>query len=372
MKKTLGFALAVVAIATVGCGNKGGSGDAVAIVNGDAISMSDFYAYLENKHTVQVQISNRQIAELPVPQNAPLKFQALRDLIQRQVILQLAKDEGVFPGQADINKELDFQTKRQPDFVQSATRMGLTLEQLKNDLAFELCRTRILTKGITVTDQDVKDFFAKHPETQVEPEVAEMYMVVVGSDADKTVVDQALAQGNSFLTVAKQYSKAPNARTNPGITVPILANTPAVIKNVVQKLKQGANGGVNASSDWIKDGQNWVKFNLQRDTPSKAKEIKDTDRELVRRQIAAERGAQATDFDKRVKEKLRKSKIDISYTPVKAFWDNATKQSEAIENAKATAAATPATGGAASAGTTPTAPVTNPGTTAPIAAPAGH
>ncbi|MFQ3669775.1 MAG: SurA N-terminal domain-containing protein, partial [Fimbriimonadaceae bacterium] len=87
MKSSIYVALtAAAAITVAGCGGK--SEDVVAVVNGERITTSQFYDYLERKPTVRVQTDNGPV-ELPVADT--IAFQAIQDLIARRLILQLAK-----------------------------------------------------------------------------------------------------------------------------------------------------------------------------------------------------------------------------------------------------------------------------------------
>ena len=106
--------MTVASLALAGCrggSSSGASGD-LAVVNGEAIPMDEYYRYLERKPAVQVvapqngQLQAGQIAEMPTA--APLGFQAMRDLINRRILIDVARDEKVMPTEADVATELQF------------------------------------------------------------------------------------------------------------------------------------------------------------------------------------------------------------------------------------------------------------------------
>lgn len=308
---------ALASLALVGCNRGGGGGDSVATVNGEAVSMDEYHRYLERKPLVQVQTESGA-AELPVA--APLGFQAMRDLINRRVLLQVAKDDGVFPTDADVKAELDFQTKRRPDFIKQLQAQGLTIEEIKRDLTLDLAKERIVTKGITVTKADADDFIAKNPDKFMEPEQAKLRLIVVRDEATKKLVDADIASGRPFSQVAVQYSTQPNVRQSQGMyPMSDVSRMPAELQQVVHSTDE------LKATDWKKFGQDWVKFYIERKEKAKKVNVDDTMKEAVRRAIAMDRGSAATDMAKRLVDKLRTSKVVVNPPSLKTPWDTAFK-----------------------------------------------
>lgn len=308
-------AAALASLALVGCGK--GGGNEVAVVNGEAISSEEFHKYLERKPVVQV-VAQGNVAELPVA--GSLGFQAMRDLINRRVLLQVAKDEGVFPTEEDVKKELDFQLKRRPDFIKQLNAQGLTMDDIKRDLTLDLAKEKIVTKGITVTAADADDFIKKNPEQFMRPEQARVLLVVVRDPNVKKQVDADLASGRQFADVAVQYSTQPNVRTTRGAyNQTVVSQMPPEIQQVVKATDEGK------VSPWKQFGQDWVKFYVERKEKAKAVPIDDSMKESVRRAIAMDRGSAANDLAKRLVEKLKTAKVVVSQPTLKEAWDKAYK-----------------------------------------------
>jgi hypothetical protein len=308
---------AALPLALIGCGS--GEAGPVATVNGEPITSKDFHSYLERKPTVQVMSPDGQVVEAPVARS--LAFQGMQDLISRRIMAQMAKDEGVYPTEADIMKELEFQTKRRPDFVKLLTAQGLTLEDIKNDLAIDLTRERLLTKGITVTDEEVDQFITENKQSFMTPETADLLFVVVQNQEQRRTVDKELGEGQMFAAVTKRHSVSPDVRQTGGrFRLNQVAAFPEPLKSAVQKT------GERRTTDWIEaDGMSY-KFYVERKAEAKPIEIDDTMKTLVRRQLAMQRGAKANDLSKRLLDKLKDAKIDIEVRALKEPWEKQIEQ----------------------------------------------
>jgi parvulin-like peptidyl-prolyl isomerase len=305
-------------IAAVGGCGKGE--DTVAVVNGEPITMEEFYKYLQVKPEVRVQAANGQVATLPVDPSSNVGFQAMQDLIGQKIALQLAKDEGVYPSDAEVVKELEFQKKLQPNFVARLTSRGLTLNAVKESLTIDLAQERLLTKDIKVTTADVENYIKKNPAQFIEPAKADVSWIVVRDEADKKKVDRELGSGQSFNAVALRYSEAPTAKAyngklqNPRLGDPAINQMPAPIREAVNNIKE------QGASDWIRMIDGWTKIYVHRKTASRPVVMDDLRKEYLRRFIAKQRGAQARDLQNQILGKLKESKVDVTAKMYQEPW----------------------------------------------------
>lgn len=305
----------MAALALIGCGK--GGGENIAVVNGEPIPSSEFSKYLERKPIVQV-VTNSGLVELPVA--GSLGFQALRDLINRRILFQLAKDDNVYPSDADVNAELEFQRKRRPDFIQQLTAQGYTIDDIKKDLTLDLTKERILTKNVKVTPEEADKFIKENPSKFEQPQQAKLRIIAVRDAAGKKQVDQELANGTPFGQVAARYSIAPGARQSQGL----------YSETVVQRMQPALQAIVNGtqelkSTDWKQDGGQFVKIYVEQKVAAKPVPIDATMKEYVRRQLALQKGSEATDLGKRLIEKLKQAKIDVVAPAYKTPWETAFK-----------------------------------------------
>ena len=314
-------------------GGGGGAGDStVAVVNGAEVSEKDFHSYLERKRTVQVATPDGQIATLQVA--GLLGLQGLQDMVNREILIQIAKDQNVMPDDAAIKKELDYQTKRDPQFVKRLNTAGLSLDQIKRDLSLDLARFNVVTKGITVTPKDVDDFIKSTPKAFETPAAVDLYWIVLNDPKNKAAVDADLKAGQQFPVVAGRYSVDPAAKTSSGQYPRRQENQlPPKLQELVKNMKPGT------ASQWLQDGNNSLKFFLQSRTPAGKIKIDDTIREAVRRQLAEQRGSQGNDLNKTLRDRLKTAKVEIKIPYMKEGWKSlmeALKQQDASAPAPGT------------------------------------
>ncbi len=309
-----GAAVATWAVfAGVGCGKS--EGPPLAVINGEVVTMDDFHKYLEAKSRVRVMTANgpalADVAE-------SLAFQALQDMVARQVTLQMSRDEGVYPSDAEVIKELEFRKKLQPNFLQGLTKAGLTVDRIKQGITLELAREKLLTKGVTVTAKDAEDYMRANPKEFVESPKVDLLWVFVRDEAGKADVNSALKAGQTFSIVAVQKSIFPGAKEANGRFPQRDINTfQPQLQKVVNATPEGG------MTDWLQLSDGWARFYVEKKVPSKPIEMTAERKELLRRQLAQRRGSQAMDLGKRVLDKLLKSKIEVKERSLMEAWDRA-------------------------------------------------
>ena len=348
--RRFGWTPIVVAFVVSGCG--GGLNAPAAKVGNSVITQGDYYSYLEQKGSmlvnVQGHVINAQLVGTP-------GFQALKDLIINKVILRIAKDDGVLPTSADIQQELTYQEGGNKNLMTQALSRGYTPQMVEDQIDINLAKFRIVTKGVTVTDDEVNQFIKDHPDQFMSPPAIDASMIIVDSGAKKNQVDASLNKGEPFDTVAAQYSVQPN-----GVAMryryPV--QDPSKMPPQIASLLNSTD--VNHSTNWVSAQNSFVKFYVNQKTPASPLKITPYLKEQVRRALMQEKGMSAVDFDNRVKNELIKLKDKIvieqkaPQTEWKQFIDqlsNNTQFSAGGANSTATAGGT--TGSAPSAPTAP-------------------
>jgi len=332
-----------------GCGggkNPASESKNLAIVNGQTISMADYYEYLEVKNAVSVRAQN-QVVTLPVAET--LGFQALQDLVQRQLLLQMATDEGVAPTESDVLAEIEFKKKLNPNIVKELQARGMTLKQIKDSIMADLAQERLVTKGITVTDQETQQYIKDNPKQFTEPERYDMQWIVVKDDAIKARIDQEVRAGTNFGQLAIQYSLDPQAKQSTGrFPNGVIETLPDAIRKVVVAAPEGG------TSNWVQTDAGWAKFYIEKKNPSKPVVMDESKMTMLKRQLAIQRGSKALDLSKRLGDKLKDAKVEVKYSDLKSPWE---KLMERVKDAAQTAAGNAATQGTpppTTGGTAPT------------------
>jgi len=357
------MALGVALVSFAGCGHGGsssGGGSVVATVNGTPITQDEFLRYLMLKPTVEVR-SNKGAVEAPVA--FPLGFQALNDLVKQKLVVQMAKQEGVYPTDADIAKEIQFRLDGDPNFVKNLNSQGLDMQMIKDALAVEMARDNMIGKGITVTDADIDQFKKDHPQDFMQPAMLNLQWILVKTPEAKKEVDDQLSRGQPFDQVAMQLSVVQNAKESHGAYPnSIESQIPKEILDVTKNIQP------LHASDWLPGSNNsgYAKFYVVSRTPAKPVEMTDHVKELVRRQIKSIRGSSARDVGSEIVSQQKSSTINVNMPGLQDPWNAYVKQIAAQPSGSlgtgvpgATAPAT--TGGAPAATTTAAAPSTKGG-----------
>lgn len=326
-----------VGLVLAGCG-KSPEALSLATVNGEKITMQEFYNYLERKQRVAVAVNNQSV-ELPVI--GSLGLQAMRDLINRRILLQIAKDDGLAPTPADVKKELEFQQKRQPDFVKRLQLAGLTMEQIRSDLALDIARERILGKGIDIKEADVDAYIKANPDDPLlkRPATADVYWILVKKPEIKALVDQDLREGQPFKTIAQRYSQAPDARNSEGrFPENEIPRMPPALQTLIAKTPD------QKATEWIADqGGTFIRFFIEKRAKAETIPVTDITREVLKRRIRIERGTQGSDLNSRLQAKLRNSTIAVQVPYLQQPWRQAFEalKAEDAQKKEATTSTTP-------------------------------
>jgi peptidyl-prolyl cis-trans isomerase SurA len=159
---TLLVLLAGLCLAFSGCGsNATVSDDIVARVNGKEITKAD----LETAY--QRRIEGAQ--QLPTPEEAQaLKFQLLTQMINDEILLQMASSSGLNATDAEVEtKFTDLKSQfTEEQFQANLKQQKMTAEDIKAEmrkgLTVEKLITKEITQRITVSDAEIKDLFEKN------------------------------------------------------------------------------------------------------------------------------------------------------------------------------------------------------------------
>jgi len=334
----------VALVSFVGCGKGGGgAADTVATVNGTPITKEELMRYMMLKQNVQV-MSNRGAVDAKVAQ--PLGFQALNDLVKQKLLVQMAKQANVYPAKADVDKEIQFRMDGDPNFVKNLTRQGMDTDAIREALSVEMSQRALLTRGITVTDQEIDDFIKANPKQFTQPESWDIDWILVKSAATKKQVDDALNHGQPFDQIAMQYSEANGAKEMHG-AFPYHDLDKIPYKEISDPLRKTPE---LKSTDWIPSGGSYAKFYVAKKTPSKPVELTPHMREVLRRDLAQQKGSKAQDIEKQITSQEKSSDIKVQMVGLQDIWAAYMKSLEqsmptpSIEKATGAGAATTAGG----------------------------
>ncbi|MBP6965443.1 MAG: peptidyl-prolyl cis-trans isomerase [Armatimonadetes bacterium] len=258
VSKTVLMAMAALVAASflAGCGKS-----SVAKVNGRKISRQEYYDRLER---------------MPMG-NPPMQVEAgvvvLRDLINEELLIRLAEKEKVPPTNAQVDERYK-QMEKQPQFMAKMKESGLTKDQAKDLVRILQAHFNLMTRGIKVTDEEVKKYYEANKDKQFTiPENAEVAAIFCENKATADKAMNLLKQNVDFATVAKQLSSDPNSKDRGGrLGRPVYVNDQGLPEAVWKKVLATKKG---AYTEPIADQTGFVIFKVIRQNPKKVQKFEE-------------------------------------------------------------------------------------------------
>ena len=245
----------------------------------------------------------------------------MQDLVSRSVLMQMAKEEGVYPSDKEVEDEITFQKNLDPNFLPNYTRRGLTPIQIRDEVRFRLVQEKLITKGITVTDEEVETWLKRNPKAFINPASVELSWILATTENRKQQADEALKSGQKFQDVAVKLSQAPSAPMMQGRYLP--EKGPLPIDALAPTLKPAVESGSEGTeTNWIKFTEGWAKFHIDKKNKESNIELTDTRKANVKRNLAIQRGNKANDLRKRLVSKIQTADIVIRRESLKEPWKN--------------------------------------------------
>ncbi|MBX7133849.1 MAG: peptidyl-prolyl cis-trans isomerase [Fimbriimonadaceae bacterium] len=301
--KTAFMALCLAATAIVAAQIDGAK--AVIVVNGEEIRGNEYYRRMEFLPGVG-RMANNQFVEAP-----PGILTILR-LIDERLLIQLAKDKGVYPSDAEVQAEIKQRTDDNPKLQEGLALLGLTREDFAYQVRLDLVDFKLRTQGITITDQEVEKFFNDNPSTFTIPKRYKLRVVAVGDLAGRTAVDADLKAGMKFEDVAKKHSVEVSRTLGGDIGLQAEDQLSGPVKAAVTAVKIGQY------TDWVTGGQASIRFYVENILPAEKRQLNPALRQEIRRKLMIDKGAVRNNIDKDLRELRRKAVVE---TKVPQFTD---------------------------------------------------
>jgi len=197
------FAASVLLVG--GCSSSSNvSDDIVARVNGKEINRAD----LEKEYQKNINGA----PQLPTPEEAQaLKFQLLTQMINDEILLQMAAGSGLNATDAEVEtKFTDLKSQyTEEQFQEELKRQKLAAEDIKSDMRKRLTLEKLVTKEITsrvnVSDAEIKDVYDKNKDSFNLPEGYHLQHIMVTPYQEQQVAN---AKRDDAKSVAEAQAKA--------------------------------------------------------------------------------------------------------------------------------------------------------------------
>ncbi len=173
------------------------SGGAIATVNGQAISKSDFDAKLEGGQAAK---------------------STLQQMVQEALLDQYAKQNNITVSDAEIAAK---ETEIKANFPNGSwddmlKQRGLTEADVSNLLRQQILVDKAVGKDIKIDDAQIKAYYDKNHAAFDKPDQVRARHILVPDMATAQKVEAALKGGAKFEDLAKQYSTDPGSKDKGG------------------------------------------------------------------------------------------------------------------------------------------------------------
>ncbi len=264
-----------------GCG--GAKNEVVAKVGETPIDKDTYLRRLEMMPT-PVQVAGNQAV------TSPAGYTTLVQMIREQILLDMAKEAGVLPTDQQVQERVERDLKNNPQIKQMITDQKLmTLEDYRERVRVQLAEFNLRTKGVTVTEQEIKDAYEKNKQAFYRPASARVRFIQLNNPEVRKQIDDDLERGFNFQSVVQKYAQNPVAGVQSGeiefpLEGPLDTSTPqgqalARIRNVLKNAKP------LEVTNWIQLAPNeFARFELLARSPGRQlplEEVKDQIREQL-------------------------------------------------------------------------------------------
>jgi parvulin-like peptidyl-prolyl isomerase len=330
----------VPAAIVAGCGDEGIPGNAVAEVDGTAIERADYDHWLqvaakssgapnaavpkppdfaecvaEAKKTQtkpaegQPKLTDQQLKDQCKQQYEQLRDQVLGLLISFEWIEREAKDKNVKVTDEEVNKSFEEQKKqtfpKDADYQKFLKDSGQTDEDVRMRVRLDLLSNKIRDSVIKgkdqVSDQQITDYYNENKERFAQPERRDLSIVLTKTQEQANEAKQALENGESWKSVAKEYSIDDASKAQGG-------KLPAVAKGQQEKAFDDAifSAKKGQLEGPVKTQFGWYVFEVDKITEA-SQQTRDEAKETIKQLLASQNQQKALDayvkdFRKRWKE----------------------------------------------------------------------
>jgi foldase protein PrsA len=235
----------------------------------------------------------------------------INQMLDREAIRLEGKALGIGVTPAEIDKDLKRQQQgydSEEQFYKSMKeQLGMTRDQIREDTLYKLLLERIATRNIDVSDDQVSDYIASHPDEF--PSSVELHVAQIVS-ASKEQADKAYAElgkGTDFATVARDRS-IDDATANGGGDLGWVEENDPFVPAPLMKAARALKPGAYSQPIALEQGRYGIVKLVERRQRQGADP--QTVREQVRKQLALSEAPPLQDLVKQLRTKYHAAITD--------------------------------------------------------------
>jgi len=301
MKKfALGFVLACASFASAQID----PARTVMTINGEEVKGGEYYERMEFLPGVGTMRGENFIEAAP-------GFLVINRLIEEKLLLQVAKEQGVYPTDVEVAALYKEKADDIKDFEKNYTDAGVSRKYVENQLRLELAQFKLQTKGINLTDMEVEKHYKENPSRFTIGKRIKLSVIAV-PEFKKDEVDKALGSGKGFADVAKTLSTDPTAKDGGNLGFIFDLDLSDQIKGALKDVRIGG------LTPWIKGEQVVLRFHLDDIIPEQLKPLDAKMKRDLRRSLMMDKGVAKNDVEALLKDARKKAKIDVKQLQFKS------------------------------------------------------
>ncbi|TBL69040.1 peptidylprolyl isomerase [Paenibacillus thalictri] len=268
----------------------------------------------EQQHIVAV-VGNKQITAGQLQSNLNARYgnDILNQMLDQEVVRLEAEQLEIKVSRSEIDNELKRMQQGydgEAEFYKAMKdQLGMTKEQLREDVYYRLLLEKIAIKDVPVRDEWVDEYIRLHPEEFKKPAELKIQQIIVGNQEQANKVLDDLKKGADFAGLAKDRSLDDATRNSGGDLGWVEENDPFVPAPVLKAAKGLKKGEVSKPFE-LAGKYAMIKLN---DRKEQGGETADGLHERVRKELALREAAPLPEVTRKLREKWKAQITDPEF-----------------------------------------------------------
>jgi len=218
-----------------------------------------------------------------------LKQEFLKEYIHNRLIEMKGAELGITLDKDKILEYSKFLEKNVIDapLDQYLKRIGLTMDQWQEKIKKDLVREKVIQQEvydkIKVTDNEIETYYQKNKADFFSPRKYHIYQILTDSYEEAKTIKKKLKTTKYFTSLAKKYSKSPEARVGGDIGILPLEDLPSPAQDELQCL------GTKKVSNIISSGLGYHIYMIKEIIPAGYKPLAEVKEKIAKTLLKAKR-----------------------------------------------------------------------------------
>jgi peptidyl-prolyl cis-trans isomerase C/foldase protein PrsA len=272
----------------------------VATVNADVISRADFERELSRESQAMEGSAPRSPEQIE-----PFKQALLETMVERQVLLQAAKEAQVQVSPDEVDRRVLALTSEYPAgtfdtaLAQSQTSRTELVRRTHDQLVIEKLLAEQVFARVAVTEEQIRRAYDENPDAWMEPEQVHAQQIVVKGLDEAKRLQQLLWQGKKFSDLARKYSLSPDGKVGGDLGFFKRGEMPPAFDDAIFRLSVGG------TSDVVSTDYGFHLFRLIEKKPARKRELAEVRAAIEQKLLSTLRSEKQASYVKALRDKAQ-------------------------------------------------------------------